>query len=151
MTDFLLAGIPTKSRARHALQLRQMRMLKQLSELHQVLGTLESELGRIERLIESKSTEVESLQRKRQESTHEYATCRQQFAEFTQRIAALEEQLATLQDDLFKVETIRDFKTSPDVTDEFYDRPTSIKLSLSLQRRLVQRRRTTLQPLVPEA
>lgn len=150
MKEFLEAGMANKTRARFALQYKQMRLLKQLGELEQTLSTLEIELDRIDKLVQTKSVEAEVIEKKHSMSLHEYEECRKQFQEFNARSMAIQQKFKSLQEELSKMEAIRNFKTSPDVIDNFYDRPPSIKLSQSLQRRLMQRKQVHLQPIVPK-
>ena len=85
--------------------------------------------------------ERHTMEGKVEESNNKYVALKTDLDQFNANFEALQREMAELSDGLTELEIIHLFKTSPEKVEDFYERPTTVKLAPSLQQRIKQKRK----------
>ncbi|XP_013382220.1 citron Rho-interacting kinase [Lingula anatina] len=146
MMDFLKISI-SQTKKNYALQRRRTRIQQQLSELERQLQEIELSLKSVQEAVAQKSQEKVVVVEKVETSEKVYSSIRVELDSFTANISKLQVQMSELTEQLGQLEMIQTLKTSPEMVDDFYDRPSSVKLAPSLREKIKRKRKILSQSI----
>lgn len=140
MVGFLDISI-SQTKKNTSLQLKRARLTRQLCELEESLKELEKELIQLGSETEVKGKEKQLAEDEIQETSKAYRTLKLGLDNLSHRLIRLEKEVCELTGSLSQLEAIQTFKTSPENVEDFYDRPSTVRLAPSLQEKIRIRKR----------
>jgi hypothetical protein len=140
MLDFLKISI-SQTKMNYSLQMRKSRLLKQLRDLEDTLVEIETQMASLQEIISEKTLLREELAIRLEEHDGVYLDMKKELEDFTETLRHLYQGLQELQENMSQLEFLQNIKTSPEKIDDFYDRPSSVKLAPSLKEKIRRKRR----------
>ncbi|XP_064637494.1 uncharacterized protein LOC135493832 [Lineus longissimus] len=140
MLDFLKISI-SQTKMNYSLQMRKSRLLRQLKDLEGTLSEIETQMASLQDLISEKTLLREEIAIRLEENGGVYLDMKKELQDFTENLQHLYQGLAQLQETMSQLEFLQNIKTSPEKIDDFYDRPSSVKLAPSLKEKIRRKRR----------
>lgn len=131
----------TQTKKNTSLQLKRSRIMRQLRELEASLKEIEREILSLDQESDTKSQEKVAVVEKVQESNASYKTLKEDLDKFNGEVKRLQKDVHELTGSLTQLEIVQSCKTSPEAVDDFYERPTSVKLAPSLKEKIALKRR----------
>ena len=131
----------TQTKKNFTLQLKRSRMMRQLRELEDSLNMIETEIKSMEEEKQEMHEEQTVVKKRVQQSKVSYNTVKTDLDKMQMNLEELEKELEELTGSLTQLETIQSCKTSPEKVEDFYDRPTTVKLAPSLKEKILMRKR----------
>ena len=122
-----------------SLQLKRSRVMRQLRVLEQHLSEVEQELCELQDEMSSKEKEKTEVAEILEETTNSFKTLQTDLDKFTETVEKLQNELEALTNKMGELEYIQNFKTSPELVEDFFDRPVSVKLAPSLKLKIQRR------------
>ena len=123
-------------------QAKRGRLLKELQSVEQVIQETEKDLARIEVLYQRKEESVDllSLREKHSKDQSVFSQVRGEFEEIKESIASQRSQVNKLRQVLSHLEILLTYKTSPELVEQFYSRPATVRISHSLLHKLTYKK-----------
>ena len=119
-----------------SLQLKRSRVMRQLRQLEQNLKEVEQELNDLQSDMTVKEKERTAVAEILEENTNSFTTLQTDLDQFTETVEKLQNELEALTCKMGELEYIQNLKTSPELVEDFFDRPVSVKLAPSLKNKI---------------
>ena len=132
------------------LQLKRSRMLRQLRELEQELAQIANELTTLQGQLSTKSNELVRSQARVSETHSRYEDLQTQLDKLNANLKGLHLEIVNLSGSVEQLEAIQTFKTCPEVVEDFYERPSTVKLAPSLRDKIMERKKRLQQQQGPK-
>ena len=123
-----------------SLQLKRSRVMRQLRLLEQNLKEVEQELSELQDGMTVKEKERTAVVEILEENTNSFTALQTYLDQFTEAVEKLQNELETLTSKMGELEYVQNLKTSPEIIDDFFDRPVSVKLAPSLRKKIQRKR-----------
>ncbi len=140
MVGFLDISI-TQTKKNYSLQLKKSRLLRQLKELEENLKEIEEELSTVENEVKKTTQDKEKVVQTVEESNNAYKALKNDLDKFNENVGKIQQEVNNLTESLTSLEIIQTFKTSPEKVEDFFDRPSSVKLAPSLKEKIRRKRK----------
>lgn len=143
MVDFLKITL-TQTKRNYNLQMQRSRLMKQMKQMEAFFSEIEHNLATIQTVIAQKGQEKMVIEEKVETHEKAYTGLKSDLDKFTLNLEQLEHDVNNLSDQLFQLEIIQSYKTSPEQIEEIFGRPSTVKLAPSLKEKIQQRKRRYL-------
>ena len=140
MVSFLDISI-SQTKKNYTLQLKKSRLMRQVRELDESLNEIEEELADMEKDINIKVDERLHLRQALDKNSSTYNSLKNELEKFSKIVNNLHREVGELTGSLTQLEIIQSVKTSPEKVEDFYERPSTVKLAPSLKEKILHRRR----------
>ena len=121
--------------------MKKSRLARQLKELEENLKEIEQELNTVESEVEKRKGEKEEVAQTVEESNNAYKALKSDLDKFNENVGKIQKEMIDLTEELSTLEIIQTFKTSPEKVEDFFDRPSSVKLAPSLKEKIKRKRK----------
>ena len=143
IAGFLERGMAARvqtQRRNGSLQLKRSRIARQLRELEASLLPIERHLAALEAQLSSAAGRKGAASERLQDSSAAYRTLDEHLRLVNAHVHQLHKEVTQLTRSLAQLETIHAAKTSPENVDDFYERPSTVKLAPSLKEKIRRRK-----------
>ena len=121
------------------LQLKRSRVMRQLRTLENHLREVEEELSSLQDDMSVKEKRRTAVAELVENNNTNFTSLQTDLEQFTETVEKLQTELIALTEKMGDLEYIQNLKTSPELIDDFFERPIAVKLAPSLKMKIQKR------------